>query len=1347
MKIHFNNKEIDILVDTSSYRYTALQNVGTLYLYFASEEFINIPVGAYCIYKNITYYLMDPDDFKKKSSRNFEYTLVMYDIGAILGKYKCRDIVSKRLKFDYTAKPHEHLQLIVDNLNMRDSGWKVGECIEAEEKTINYNHIFCSEALPTIADTFKTEYEIDPAIKTIHLRKVEYNKGEPLPLEYGKDKGFVPGLGRSNQDGNRPVTILYVQGGEQNIDFSKYGSKELLLPKNQRLEYEGRTYVSDAEGLYIKRADTTLTDVQEDSLDCSHISPKRVGSVSNVVVSDKEKNFYDFIDSSIPDDLNFEDYVIEGNNMTVIFQSGMLAGSNKEFEVKYVHKERKFLITPQEIDGQIMPNDIYKPNLGDKYAVFGIQLPDAYICNNSTKEGASWDMFREAAKYLYENEDPKFTFKGELDSIYSKKRWLSIGGKIKLGGYILFKDPQFIPEGIKIRITSIKEYIHRPYSPIIELSNTTTGVTVSSELNKIESNEVKTDNQYKNSIQFTKRRFRDAKETISMLNDALLHFSGSISPISVQTMSLLVGDESLQFRFVNNKTNPTQVEYFVTYDSKKKVLSAPGGILQHMTIGIDTLSSGHKASEYKFWDIEKYTSPTLTETVGYYLYVKANKNGTTGSYVLSKNAIKLEGVEGYYHFLVGILNSEFEGERSFIELFGFTEIVPGRITTDKIVSTDGKTYFDLLNSIISGKIRFQSGSSGLYELSEWEDVSNLITQAQNTANTAVESAKNANTAIGNLNNYVNGAFADGIITEAEAKAIEKYINVVESTKADVEATYTKLYSNIYLVGAPKTNLLNAKVTFMGAVDDLLKAVNDAISDKKATETEKQNVDAKYTAFNAAYSSMSQAVEVANKAIQDTLKGYSDEALQAAKDAAKSAADAANSAGKANTAITNLNGYVNGAFADGIIEESEAKAIEKYINTVNNTKAAVEAAYNKLYTNAYLTGTAKTGLLNAKVTLMGSIESLISAINSAIADGRTTVTEKNNVDSKYTTFNRAYADFNTAVEVANKAIQDTLKGYSDEYSQKFDEFIGGSFKDLKDNAVLKQTIIEGGYLKNDLIDTNNLIVKKVFSKDGKFKILDDGSMEGTSGTFSGYLKTNFHLVEESDAIYTKDSSQRQYGYKINKELNLKVDMEGKSDGATIILPNEIQYIGSRVILHNGCYPPYTRTVGSIRYSYVCIDDGGQLRGTTSNTSESNLLSWTDPNKIKWINGVIELIGIIEEGAYSPSLLSWKGQSNKVIPNPSNGYMYYNTEKNRNYVYWFGQWNEIPTYENNPIIWKGKLNQAPENPEKNWVYISRYDSVFIYNGIGWEEISHYVITAEKCGWSVLSMSGVSIEHIRY
>lgn len=98
----------------------------------------------------------------------------------------------------------------------------------------------------------------------------------------------------------------------------------------------------------------------------------------------------------------------------------------------------------------------------------------------------------------------------------------------------------------------------------------------------------------------------------------------------------------------------------------------------------------------------------MTETVGYYLYVKANKNGTTGSYVLSKNAIKLEGVEGYYHFLVGILNSEFEEDRSFVELFGFTEILPGRITTDRIVSSDGLNFMDFVNNA------FRVGNSDSY---------------------------------------------------------------------------------------------------------------------------------------------------------------------------------------------------------------------------------------------------------------------------------------------------------------------------------------------------------------------------------------------------------------------------------------------------------------------------------------------------------------------------------------------------------------------------------------------------------------------------------------------------------
>lgn len=389
-----------------------------------------------------------------------------------------------------------------------------------------------------------------------------------------------------------------------------------------------------------------------------------------------------------------------------------------------------------------------------------------------------------------------------------EKDWVNIGGRIKLGGYIRFSDNQFQKDGVLVRITGIKDYINKPHSPVIELSNTTVSGSVSSTLNDLKSEEVIVDDLHRDAIQFTKRRFRDAKETISMLEEALLdNFTNSINPIAVQTMSMLVGDESLQFRFVNSKASPVPVTHRIVYDNETKQLTAEAGIIQHMTLGINTVSASHKVSEYKFWDMTAYTSAVLDDgKKKYYLYAKVSKTAQTGVFILSENAIKLEGVSGFYHLLVGVLNSEYNEERSFVTLYGFTEILPGRITTDKIVSTDGNTYFDLLKGIISGQIKFKSGSSGLYELDEWEAVNGLITQAQNTANAAVESAKNANTAVGDLNDYVDGAFADGIITEAEAKAIEKYINTVNNTKAAVEAAYNKLYTNAYLTGTAKPGL-------------------------------------------------------------------------------------------------------------------------------------------------------------------------------------------------------------------------------------------------------------------------------------------------------------------------------------------------------------------------------------------------------------------------------------------------------------------------------------------------------------------------------------------------------------
>lgn len=835
MRIYDKTGEVllDIPVDDDSYRYRAIAQAKKVELRYSLVDHVELPTGTYIEYQGERYTLWYPSDFKKEGTRVFDYTVTFGGNEEILKKYKYKLLSDKpyKLKFVMTATPRMFVELLVDNLNLYDSGWTVGTVIEAPEKLLSFNHEKCWAVLGRLAEEFDTEFEI--VGKTVHLRKVEYFKDAPVALSYGKGNGFLPGVGRANQGDNLPVEILYVQGGERNIDYSAYGSQTLLLPKSQELSYQGRRYKTDKDGMYVTRADRPLSSYNEDSYDASDIYPSRVGTVSETDTESGEDTdgndvtFYNFYDSSVPANLNFEDCLIAGQTMTVIFQTGRLAG--REFDVKYIHDGRKFEIISSEQDGMTLPNASLYPEVGDKYAIFNISLPAAYVCDNATKTGASWDMFREAVRCLYEREERQFTFIGELDGIWAKKNWLAIGAKLVPGGYVDFSDPQFQPDGILIRITGVRDYINRPHSPELELSNTSVGGFLSDELGKLESEEVVNDKRYKEALQFTKRRYRDAIEAQEMLEVAFDNYSKGIDPIWVRTMSLLVGDESLQFRFVNSKTAPVTVMPDFRYDDNTGVFTAPALILQHMTLGISDIKESHKPSEYQYWDMGAYTSPYLGDYGKLYLYAKCGKSGGKGTFEMSGSPHKFEE-DGYYYFLTGLLGSQFDGARSFVTVYGFTEILPGRVTVDRIVSTDGNTYFILNKGDGSGEFHgrmvFTAGS-GLKNLDEWPELD--------------QSIKEAKKSVEDLNYYVDGAFKDGIVTETEAVAIEKYLNTVNVSKAEVEATYKKLYENTYLSGPAKTGLLNAKVTLFGAIDNLLSSINTAIVDGKATEAEKKTL--------------------------------------------------------------------------------------------------------------------------------------------------------------------------------------------------------------------------------------------------------------------------------------------------------------------------------------------------------------------------------------------------------------------------------------------------------------------------------------------------------------------------
>ena len=691
--------------DDGSFRYRAIMGDDSITLKFTLAEAIEFPVGTFVEFQGSTYTLTSPENWSRYGNQNIEYTMLLNGVSATLGKYKLRNLQDNRLKFSMCTTPSEFLDLIVGNLNQsgRSSGWTAQCNIDvSEQKTIEFNHTYLIDALKSIADTFKTEYEITSS-KVIKLGKVEYNKNNPLPLAYGKGNGFKAGTGRTNSNESKPVEILYVQGGERNIDRSKYGSAELHLPKGQKLEYEGRTYISDEDGLSIRRYGVEPKYGNEDSFDGSEIYPKHIGTVSAVTVVDADAHFYDFADNSIPNDLDYNDVLIDGETMTVIFQTGMLAG--KEFEIsKYTHNGRIFEIVPQEIDGIQMPDNTWKPVVGDTYIIYGCTLPDTYIANDDTKTGAEWDLFREAARNMYENEDFKFTFSGELQGKWAKENWDNVGGKLIIGGYVRFLDTHFAPQGVDIRITGIKEFLGDPYSPIIEISNSIVSAgAFESALRESSNQDVKIGEVLSNALSFTKRRFRDAQETISMLEAAFDDkFSKGINPVSIQTMAMLVGDERLQFK-VYNTSFTSIIPFPATFSNGVLSIEACG--IRHFSLGITdaAITTSRSEDSYKKWELSAQQLTPSDAASAYYLYAKVSRTSSSlASFELSTEVKTIDGTSGYYYLLVGVLSSmSDDGKRSLAPLFGYTEILPNQILTSSIRSANGDTILDLETGILS----------------------------------------------------------------------------------------------------------------------------------------------------------------------------------------------------------------------------------------------------------------------------------------------------------------------------------------------------------------------------------------------------------------------------------------------------------------------------------------------------------------------------------------------------------------------------------------------------------------------------------------------------------------------
>lgn len=750
--IHYGGAVIlSVMPDDSSYSYEELMARDQLVLNFSLADYVEIPVGAWVEHGGKRYTLLASGAVTMHHTRNWEYSLTLEAGIGHLGKYIVHNTTDtdRRVRFDLTDKASRHIKLLVDNLNERDGDgtWSAGQVLTDEtdtEKLVTYSQSTILEALNAIADAYGTEWSVSSVISggvekhTLTLGKVEKNTGaDALTLAYGSARvgGLNSGIARNNAREDFAISRLFVQGGERNVALnmqyagSEYGSKTLLLPKDANFLFDGQKFsgeegydetkgvrfVTDTEGRYVE-VYGAASDAAEGSYDGSDTYPMRIGTVSAVSTtpSKGDEAFVNIEDDTLgsaegKEAIDYSALGITGEQFTMVFQTGALAG--KEFGVNSYKLKADcgyFELAQETIDGVVMPQSpgkAFAPKAGDKYAVFGMKMPDAYIA------AAQKEMLRLAAASLYVYRNAQFTLRDSINQQWAKRYWteLALGTKFVIGGYVKYYNEALFPDAeghiYTSRITAVKRGLNNPYDIELTVSDKPGTRTVASEFKRIDNGEVHGKEERDGIIQYTKRSLRDTLETAEALMESkLAGYGDAISPIVVRTMQMIAGDETLQFDLWTDRTCTTRAASVFAYDDSSKVFSASSCALRHLTIGIDDIAplSSRKTEDYLRWTMSAFESAALTDSEArYYLYARVNASnngtdGTGGTFVLSATAIDKDAESGWWHLLVGILNRENDGTRSFVTVYGFTEVLPGQITTDIIRSADGKSFLNLL---------------------------------------------------------------------------------------------------------------------------------------------------------------------------------------------------------------------------------------------------------------------------------------------------------------------------------------------------------------------------------------------------------------------------------------------------------------------------------------------------------------------------------------------------------------------------------------------------------------------------------------------------------------------------
>ena len=991
---------IEVPILDTSVRHHALMGDNYVRLDFELAESIEFPKGCYIFYEGFRFEIftdVDPD-FNEETG-GWKYSIQFEGVEGHLKKYNVfyrgQGFVEAVFALTTTLTSFGNLIAACINHELGSSNWvvkNVPEDLTEITKSISFSGDKLYDALGMIADEFDCEWWIEQNGDLVYIC---FGK-----LEFGSEEIFRRGevvatMPRRSGDNSNYGTRFYVFGSTRNLT-SDYGQASQGGVTNHISEIrlrlpDGIPYIDAWEPLDRK-------DIVEQLVFFDDVFPKNTETVTSVEteerIDDEGKKFTAYIMYVANTPFTPAD-IIEGETIRCVFESGPLEGREFELSINTKAFDKKFeiiAVTEGDGDGSItIPNENLKPEPGNKFILTGVKLP-----KQRTTE-AEQELLKLGKTWAKKNSSDTSVYECSTNPVYCQinDKNYDLGQKVKLIG------DRFGSIGRSSRIQAYEKKLVNPY----EATYTVGDNTVYSRLGSIETN-IK-ENQYAERI-------------------------GVVSGVGIYVIS----------RYDN--TAPTDYNVFSALRSMedfhpkggRKSLDFNAGNInaaQDMTAGGDAQVGGN---------IESGGDISAGGNVGAKGSVTAQGNVESDADVIAK------GKFATANFRKGNISGA--GAGVYQDSTGSSVV-----EADKLIIRKEAVFNEAIINQMSFRLGETVHSNGGFECTS--------AQEESTYYRCYYDNKNGTRYSG----IVVGDQARCQRYSADNKSIIKYFwalvtgvgdDYVDISKTDKDGSGIPAEGDNIVQFGNRTDVARQSAIVIdardgGSIQVLAKIDSFDLTDKNyigigvnpvtgrayqyvygdmfCGDRNLDDPEATYITFQQAPGDTKPRMRMNTDVIigknSSGLKNLSEwpevkQDIDTAKDTAQDAKDATNTL---NTTVTGLKNFTDEAFADGVIDRAEAAAIEKYTNTVGETKESVDTSYSTVYNNTLLTGTAKTNLAAAKTAFDTAVANLLTSIQSASADGVATPTEKSDVDSKYDIFNTAYGTFNTRLEEANKYIQTAI----------------------------------------------------------------------------------------------------------------------------------------------------------------------------------------------------------------------------------------------------------------------------------------------------------------------------------